>query len=214
MIGTDDACVEGCESKKSAKSQHARTQSVFALTKHVSRSRLKPKDFLVLQCVTQSHEKTRAPFQTIDDVGISDLESSRKDTDVEPFQACAIDLARLVGVAAESSSLEHLQAGYRQSLTPAVNLARLFAAVLPLCACASVQKYGNEEKVHQATRSLLIIDGRRPRGHQLIDTRPATHIEMLPPAVGGNGSVVRCIVALVKLLASRIGANRYLFLSC
>jgi hypothetical protein len=77
-MGTDEACVEGCDSKKSAKSQLWACLVIWvALTKHVAGTCIKPKDLLVLQCVAQSHEQTSTSFQSVNDVGFSGLKASR-----------------------------------------------------------------------------------------------------------------------------------------
>jgi hypothetical protein len=131
-------------------------------TEHVSRSLFQAEYFLVLQSVAEFHEQPTAALQAINGVAVRDLQAAGQRLDVEPPQAATVDLAGLVGVATKKSRLEHLQTSHSKALTPAIETARLFAAVLPLCTRAGVEKHGDEEEINETAGALLVVDCHGP----------------------------------------------------
>lgn len=168
-------------------------------TKHVSRARLETKDLLVLKRVGKPQQETGAPFEAVQGVLAGHLQAASHDSRVELPETCAVHLAGLSRVAAEDAGLEHLQTGDGKPLASAVDSARLLALVLPLGAGACVEEDGDEEQVEQATGALLVVDRGRPRGHELVDSRAAADVKVLPAAVGGDRGVVGRIVALHRI---------------
>jgi hypothetical protein len=165
-------------------------------TKHVSWAGFEAKDFLVLQRLGETEKEVGATLEAVNGVCVGDLQATCHGCNVQLPQSRTVDLTGLLGVAAECAGLEHLETGYGETLAAAVDLARLLALVLPLGSSAGVEEDGDEEQVQQATCPLLVVDSGRPRGHELVDSRSATHVEVLPPTVRGDGGVVRRIVAL------------------
>ena len=144
-------------------------------TEHVSWSCFEAKNFLVLERFCETQQQASAT-----------LEATRHCCDVELLQPRTVDLVGFFGIAAESAGLEHLQTGDGETLATAVDLARLLALVLPLGACTCIEEDGDEEEIYEAASALLVVDGRRPCCHELIDARAATNIKVLPAAVRRN----------------------------
>ena len=151
---------------------------------------------MVLQRFSEAEEQTGATLEAVNWVRRRHLQTTRYCGDVQLLQPRTVHLEGLSGVAAEGAGLEHLQAGHGEALAAAVDSARLLALVLPLGAGASVEQDGNEEQVEQAARALLVVDGRGPRGHELVNSRAAANVKVLPSAVGRDCGVVGGIVAL------------------
>lgn len=129
-------------------------------------------------------------------VVLGHLEAACHGLDVQFPEARAVDLAWFLGRAAEETGLEHLQTGNGEALASPVDFARLLAPVGPFRAGAGIEQDGNHEEIDQTTGTLLVVDTRGPRLHELIDARSASHVKVLPPAVWGDGGVVGRIVTL------------------
>lgn len=168
----------------------------LSCTKHVSRSRLEAEYFLVLQCLGKSNEQARSSLEAVDGIRLVHLQAARHDGEVQLLQTGAVDLAGLPGVAAEGAGLEHLETGDGKAFAAAVDLARLLALVLPLGAGAGIEQDGHEEEVEQAACALRVVDSGRPRRHQLVDSRAAADLKVLPAAVGRDLGVVGGVVSL------------------
>lgn len=155
-------------------------------TEHVSWSCFEAKNFLVLERFCETQQQASATLKAIDWVCGVDLQATRHCCDIELLQPRTVDLVGFFGVAAESAGLEHLQTGDGETLATAIDLARLLALVLPLGACTCIEEDGDEEEIYEAASALLVVDGRRPCCHELIDARAATNIKVLPAAVRRN----------------------------
>jgi hypothetical protein len=167
-------------------------------TKHVSRSCFEAKDFLVLQRLGESDEQVRAALEAVDGIRLVGLQTAGYDGQVQLLQTGAVDLAGLLGVAAEGAGLKHLETGDCKALAAPVDLARLLALVLPFGAGAGVEEHRHDEQVDQTAGALRVVDGGRPRGHELVDARAAADLEVLPAAVGRDGGVVGGVVSLLR----------------
>lgn len=113
-------------------------------------------------------------------------------------QPCSIDLAGLRGVTAKKATLEHFQGRHGQTFTAGENAAGFLGFVGPLGASAGIEENGDDEKIDQATGSFLSIDGAGPGLQQLVDTGSATHVKVLPAAMGGDRVVVGSVVSLFQ----------------
>jgi hypothetical protein len=153
---------------------------------------------LVLQSLSETQQEVGASFKAVDGVGRGDLQATGHDVDVELAQTGAVDLAGFLGIAAEGARLEHFETGDGEALAAAVDFARLLALVLPFCASAGIEQDGDKEEVDEAAGALLVVDGRGPRGHELVDARAAANLEVLPAAMGRDGGVVGGVVALAQ----------------
>lgn len=178
------------------------------LTEKVSWSTFQAKQLLVLKSISQPHKKAGATLEAINWILLGHLQATSHHLHVQFSEATAVNLASLRGVGAEHASLEHLQAGDSEALTPSVDPPGLLALVLPLCSCASVEENGYDEQVDQAASTLLHIDRRRPRRHELVDSRSTADVKVLPSAVRRNACVVRRIVTLLAVSVSGEGAER------
>lgn len=163
---------------------------------------------MVLQCLGESDKQVCSSLEAVNGVRLVGLEAAGHDGEVELSQTSAVDLAGLLGVAAESAGLEHLETGYGKALAATVDLARLLALVLPSRSSAGVEENRDEKEVEQTAGALRVVDSRRPRGHQLVDSRAAADLEVLPAAVGRDCGVVGGVVSLLGGSAVQLQAQR------
>lgn len=97
--------------------------------------------------------------------------------------------------------LEHLQTGNSDTLRSSIHPSILLALVAPLGASAGVEENTDEEQVDQASAALGVVDFLGPRGEELGNAIPATHAEVLVPAVARDAGERSVVVPLEAVLA-------------
>lgn len=107
-----------------------------------------------------------------------------------------VNLLPLFRIATEKTILEHVHTSHSQPFTPAIELSIILCFVLPLCTRASVEQYRNQEKINQSPSLFRRINAGWPASDHLVNTGPATNIEVLPAAMGGDCMIVGGIISL------------------